>query len=334
MTSFNPSTSEVDTFTNPCGLNTEVTLVAVPETVEPNPTFSVNQEEEISNKGAGRKKKGRIRKASRSATSNPLAVINNNNNTLVGSKRGNNQNKEQDSVDPISFENIGIVGDWVMEKEGCSEDFGSIDWMTVDPPLGNAMLLGPSTDDVEDLGTGFDDDEIFEGVKDGEEKKWWLGAGGSVLVASRLHVSEAYPGLPSILWKDFAVCLQFGIRFPRKRWIGVCSMSWSNLLKLSFLVASGDISLKKNRVEEKRNQLQRESKILLDYTRKAITRLTYLKITLQQLEDEEFSPSEVAATVTIFCKRNSNSRQVHQFLLQFINFYNERVSDYAPLPFA
>lgn len=80
------------------------------------------------------------------------------------------KNKEQDSVDPISFENTGIVGDWVMEKEGCSEAFGSIDWMTVDPPLGNTMLLGPSTDDVEDLGTGFDDDEIFEGVKDGEEK--------------------------------------------------------------------------------------------------------------------------------------------------------------------
>ncbi|CAL5365972.1 unnamed protein product [Camellia sinensis] len=139
-----------------------------------------------------------------------------------------------------------------------------------------------------------------------------------MLVASRLHVSEAYPGLPSMLWKDFAVCLQFGIRFPRKRWIGVCSMSWNNLLKLSLLcaedndssfsisqieevkaslvsqfdaVAAGDISLKKNRVEEKRNQLRRESKILLDYTRKAITRLTYLKITLQQLEDE-VSPYE------------------------------------------
>ncbi|GMP23089.1 hypothetical protein CsSME_00000820 [Camellia sinensis var. sinensis] len=59
-------------------------------------------------------------------------------------------------------------------------------------------------------------------------------SGGSVLVASRLHASEAYPGLPSMLWKDFAVCLQFGIRFPRKQWIGVCSMSWNNLLKLSF----------------------------------------------------------------------------------------------------
>ncbi|KAL7175517.1 hypothetical protein ACSBR2_029171 [Camellia fascicularis] len=59
----------------------------------------------------------------------------------------------------------------------------------------------------------------------------------------------------------------------------------------NFLVAEGDISLKKNGVEEKRNQLQRESKILLDRTRKAITRLTYLKRTLQLLEDE-VSPYE------------------------------------------
>lgn len=59
-------------------------------------------------------------------------------------------------MDPISFENMGIVGDWVMVKEGCSEDFGSSNWMTVDPPMGNTMLLGPSTDDVEDLGAGND----------------------------------------------------------------------------------------------------------------------------------------------------------------------------------
>lgn len=46
---------------------------------------------------------------------------------------------------------------------------------------------------------------------------------------------------------------------------------------LSFLVAMGDISLRKTGVEEKRAKVQKESKILLDYTRKAIARLTYLK---------------------------------------------------------
>ncbi|CAL0315219.1 unnamed protein product [Lupinus luteus] len=54
----------------------------------------------------------------------------------------------------------------------------------------------------------------------------------------------------------------------------------------SFLVAMGDISLRKTGVEEKRAKVQKESKVLLDFTRKAIARLTYLKRTLAQLEDE------------------------------------------------
>ncbi|XP_042516654.1 AUGMIN subunit 1 [Macadamia integrifolia] len=54
----------------------------------------------------------------------------------------------------------------------------------------------------------------------------------------------------------------------------------------SFLVAMGDISLRKTGVEEKRAKVQKESRVLLDYTRKAIARLTYLKRTLAQLEDD------------------------------------------------
>ncbi|KAL1554660.1 AUGMIN subunit 1, variant 2 [Salvia divinorum] len=45
-------------------------------------------------------------------------------------------------------------------------------------------------------------------------------------------------------------------------------------------------SLRKTAVEEKRAKVQQESKELLDYTRKAIARLTYLKRTLTQLEDD------------------------------------------------
>ncbi|KAF8041469.1 hypothetical protein BT93_A0336 [Corymbia citriodora subsp. variegata] len=54
----------------------------------------------------------------------------------------------------------------------------------------------------------------------------------------------------------------------------------------SFLVAMGDISLRKSSVEEKRAKVEKDSKVLLDYTRKAIARLTYLKRTLAQLEDD------------------------------------------------
>lgn len=59
----------------------------------------------------------------------------------------------------------------------------------------------------------------------------------------------------------------------------------------SFLVAMGDISLRKSSVEEKRAKVEKDSKVLLDYTRKAIARLTYLKRTLTQLEDD-VSPCE------------------------------------------
>ncbi|XXG71127.1 hypothetical protein AAC387_Pa07g0452 [Persea americana] len=54
----------------------------------------------------------------------------------------------------------------------------------------------------------------------------------------------------------------------------------------SFLVAMGDISLRKTGVEEKRDKVRKESEVLLDYTRKALARLTYLKKTLQKLDDE------------------------------------------------
>lgn len=47
--------------------------------------------------------------------------------------------------------------------------------------------------------------------------------------------------------------------------------------KCSFLVAMGDISLRKLSIEEKRAKVEKDSKVLLDYTRKAIARLTYLK---------------------------------------------------------
>lgn len=64
------------------------------------------------------------------------------------------KNREHDVVDPISCDNIKIAENWVTENELGSEDFGSSDWMTVYPPLGNIMLLGPQIDDVDALGAG------------------------------------------------------------------------------------------------------------------------------------------------------------------------------------
>ncbi|XP_062155761.1 uncharacterized protein LOC133863716 isoform X2 [Alnus glutinosa] len=79
------------------------------------------------------------------------------------------KNKEQDSIDPISFDGINVVEDWIMGKDVCVDDYGSIDWMSVVPPSANTMLLGSSNDEAEDLDTGFDDHEIFNREKDSEE---------------------------------------------------------------------------------------------------------------------------------------------------------------------
>ncbi|PHT36702.1 hypothetical protein CQW23_24402 [Capsicum baccatum] len=57
-------------------------------------------------------------------------------------------------------------------------------------------------------------------------------------------------------------------------------------LTSQFDAAVAELSLRKTAVEEKRAKVQQESKVLLEYTRKAIARLTYLKRTLSQLEDD------------------------------------------------
>ncbi|KAI3923583.1 hypothetical protein MKW92_048617 [Papaver armeniacum] len=86
----------------------------------------------------------------------------------------------------------------------------------------------------------------------------------------------------------------------------------------SFLVAMGDISLRKSGVEEKRANVQKESKVLLDYTRKAIARLTYLKRTLGQLEDDvaacEGQMNHWKTNLTIMLSKE------RQYLQQFSNY--------------
>ncbi|KAM1028748.1 hypothetical protein FF1_041300 [Malus domestica] len=80
------------------------------------------------------------------------------------------KNSEQDVMDPISFENISMTEDWVTGKDMCLDDNGSFDWMELDSTSASTMLLGPSNDDADDLGSGFYDYEIFSRAKHGEEE--------------------------------------------------------------------------------------------------------------------------------------------------------------------
>ncbi|KAL1548734.1 AUGMIN subunit 1 [Salvia divinorum] len=59
----------------------------------------------------------------------------------------------------------------------------------------------------------------------------------------------------------------------------------------SFLVAAFDLSQRKAEVAEKKAHVKQESRQLLDFTRKALARLTYLKRTLAQIENDT-APSE------------------------------------------
>ncbi|CAN6568828.1 unnamed protein product [Malus baccata var. baccata] len=89
------------------------------------------------------------------------------------------KNIGQDVIDPISFKNISMTEDWVTGKDMCLDDNGSSDWMELDSNSVGTMLLGPSNDDADDLGSGFDDYDIFSRAKDGEEENVEYSFGGT-----------------------------------------------------------------------------------------------------------------------------------------------------------
>ncbi|KAM1358914.1 hypothetical protein ACFX15_045122 [Malus domestica] len=75
------------------------------------------------------------------------------------------KHKEQEYADPISFDRNSIAEEWVAEMEMHQEDTENPDWMSLDPPSENSRLLELSVDEVEELGSGFDDNEILSGLK-------------------------------------------------------------------------------------------------------------------------------------------------------------------------
>ena len=99
-------------------------------------------------------------------------------------------------------------------------------------------------------------------------------------VANLLNIRDTELSRWVLLSLFFIFCLVSMLKF--EFWI----------ILFSFLVAMGDISLRKTGVEEKRAKVHKESKFLLDYTRKAIARLTYLKRYVFEPKIEEFRKIE------------------------------------------
>ncbi|ONK70569.1 uncharacterized protein A4U43_C05F35060 [Asparagus officinalis] len=83
-------------------------------------------------------------------------------------------------------------------------------------------------------------------------------------------------------------------------------------------VAMGDLSLRKADVEEKRAKVQKESKVLLEYTRKAIAKLNDLKKTFVKFE------SDVAAREAQMHQWQTNmaimDSKERQYILQHSNY--------------
>ncbi|KVI09877.1 hypothetical protein Ccrd_011753 [Cynara cardunculus var. scolymus] len=189
ITNFN--SGEADAFGNQCALNTEVLMLPIAEAIEPDSSLLVTQGEEgtASNKrGGGRRKKGcRVRKG---FYLNPKFFYSTEGDIHLQIRSSVYDCVErlipdtsiQDKIVKETTSYRGAAGDFgrkiairgretlLPEREIQTDDIGRSDWMTVDPPLGNIMVLGPQVDDIEALGEGFDDHEIFDGLKDGEDE--------------------------------------------------------------------------------------------------------------------------------------------------------------------
>ncbi|XP_022991080.1 uncharacterized protein LOC111487785 isoform X1 [Cucurbita maxima] len=76
---------------------------------------------------------------------------------------------EQYQVDPLSFDGLSIVDDWVWRRDLCAEDYGNLEWTVLDsPPSGSTRLL-PLHNDCDDLVAGFDDLEVFKRQRESED---------------------------------------------------------------------------------------------------------------------------------------------------------------------
>ncbi|CAO2187575.1 unnamed protein product [Urochloa humidicola] len=87
----------------------------------------------------------------------------------------------------------------------------------------------------------------------------------------------------------------------------------------SFVVASADLSLRRAEVEEKRDKVHKESKALLDYTRKAINKLTELKKMLEKFKNdvEKQQSDQMTDWQTKLVMMDSKERQ---YILQVSNY--------------
>jgi len=62
--------------------------------------------------------------------------------------------KDQDFSDPLSFDRISYVDEWIRPSDLYTDEYGNSDWMILDPSSVNTMLLRPLSDEAEESDEG------------------------------------------------------------------------------------------------------------------------------------------------------------------------------------
>ncbi|CAH2053040.1 unnamed protein product [Thlaspi arvense] len=76
-----------------------------------------------------------------------------------------------ENVDPLSHSNMELLEDWISRNQVCIEGNGSSDWKSLEPIKRTEEVA--VVDETEDLGSGFDDAEIFKGEKEVSEEGYY-----------------------------------------------------------------------------------------------------------------------------------------------------------------
>ncbi|CAN6890867.1 unnamed protein product [Brassica oleracea var. botrytis] len=77
-----------------------------------------------------------------------------------------------DNADPLSQSNMELLEDWVSRNQVCIEGNGSSDWKSLES-FKRTEVAAVVIDETGDLGTGFDDGEIFKGEKEASDEGYF-----------------------------------------------------------------------------------------------------------------------------------------------------------------
>ncbi|KAL1220640.1 hypothetical protein V5N11_003344 [Cardamine amara subsp. amara] len=76
-----------------------------------------------------------------------------------------------DTCDPLSHNRMDVLKDWVSGDQACEEGHGSADWKSLE--FINRAQVVRIIDETEELGSGFDDIEIFKGEKEVRDEDYY-----------------------------------------------------------------------------------------------------------------------------------------------------------------